>query len=267
MKAHLAAVVSVTLVACATPSSVPSDALRSELAPTGKLRFGVVAGAEPTEFFVVKGADGQPSGVTVDLARELGRRLGVPVEFTVASSSGQLMEPLASGKLDAAVMPPDAERRKMLDVGTFYFVDENTYMVPAASKIRTIAEVDQPGTRVIAIVGTTTSRTAARLLKSTTVTTVKSIDEALDQLSTGKADAFALTHASLAPLLPRVPGARILEGSFNRIGVAMAVPKGKPNALSYVTAFTEDAKASGLVQRAFDNAGLKASKPAAPGDR
>jgi polar amino acid transport system substrate-binding protein len=64
-----------------------------------------------------------------------------------------------------------------------------------------------------------------------------------------------------------VPGARILDGSFNRIGIAVAIPKNRPNALSYVTAFTEDAKASGLVQRAFDNAGLKASKPAAPGER
>jgi polar amino acid transport system substrate-binding protein len=255
------------LCACTTPSNQPSDAVRHELAPTGRLRFGVVAGAERTEFFVVKGADGYPNGVTVDLARELGRRLAAPVEFVVASSSGQLTEMLSAGKLDAAIMPPDEERRKILDFGTYYFVDENTYMVPGGSKIKTIADVDYPGARVIAIVGTTTSRTAARLLKSTTVTSVKSIDDALEMLRTGKADAFALTHASLAPLVPRVPGARILEGSFNRIGIAIAIPKNRPNALSYVTAFTEDAKASGFVQRAFDNAGLKASKPAAPGER
>jgi polar amino acid transport system substrate-binding protein len=64
-----------------------------------------------------------------------------------------------------------------------------------------------------------------------------------------------------------VPGARILDGSFNRIGVAIAIPKNRPNALSYVTAFVEDAKASGIVRRAFDNAGLQNIEVAEPGER
>ena len=203
----------------------------------------------------------------MDLAHELGRRLGAPVEFMVASSSGELTDSLSAGKLDAAFMPPDEERRKSLDFGTLYFVDENTYMVSGGSKIRSISDVDTSGTRVIAIAGTATSRVAARLLKNATVTPVKSVDDALEMLRTGRADAFALTHQSLAQLVQRVPGARILDGSFNRIGAAMAIQKNRPNALAYVTAFTEDAKASGLVQRAFDNAGLKGSKVAGPGER
>jgi polar amino acid transport system substrate-binding protein len=124
---------------------------------------------------------------------------------------------------------------------SLYFVDENAYLVPAGSTIQSIAEVDYPGARVIAIAGTTTSRTATRVLKSATVTQVKSVDDALDMLRTGKADAFALARAALAPLVRRVPGARILDGSFNRVGVGMAIPKNRPNALAYVTAFTEDA--------------------------
>ena len=53
------------LCTCATPSPVPSEAAQSELTRTGKLRFGVVAGLERTEFFVVRNADGQPEGVPV----------------------------------------------------------------------------------------------------------------------------------------------------------------------------------------------------------
>jgi polar amino acid transport system substrate-binding protein len=255
------------LCACASSSDRPSDAARSELIPTGKLRFGVVAGPQRTAFFVLKGADGQPSGPTVDLARELGRRLGAPVEFVVASSSGDLAQALAAGKLDAAFMPPDEQRRKVLDFGTFYVVDENTYMVPAGSKIGSIAGVDYAGARVIAIVGTATSRIVTSQLKNAKVTTVRSIDEGLEMLRAGSADAFALSRATFVPLIPKVPGSRVLDGSFNRIGVAMAIPKGRPNALSYVTAFTEDAKASGVVQRAFDSAGLKDAEVAKAGDR
>ena len=140
-------------------------------------------------------------------------------------------------------------------------------MVPGGSKIKSIADVDYPGARVIAIAGTATSRTAARLLKNATITQVKSVDEALEMLRTGKADAFALAHGALTPLVQRVPGARILDGSFYRTGSAIAIPKDRPNALSYATAFVEDAKASGLVQRAFDNYGLKSNKVAGPGER
>ena len=251
------------LCACSTAFEPPGSVERNELAPTGTLRFGVVAGAVKTEYFVVKTPDGEPEGVTVDLARELARRLGVPVEFTVGSSSGELTQLMIGGRLDAAIMPPDEERLERLDFGSFYFVDEHSYMVPGGSKIMTIADVDRPGARVLAIAGTATSRAAERQLKNTWVTPVGSIDEALEMLRSGKGDAFALTHASLAPLLAKVPGSRIVEGSLHRVGLAFAIPRNRPNGLFYITSFTEEAKLSGIVRRAFDNAGLQTSKVAA----
>jgi polar amino acid transport system substrate-binding protein len=252
------------LCACATPSPVPTEAVRAELTSTGKLRFGVVAGPERTEFFVVKNAGGQPEGVPVELARELGRRLGVPVEFKVASSPLELTEMLLGGKIDTAIMPPDRWGRQRVDFGTFYFLDRESYLVARGSRLKTIYEVDSRRVRVIAIEGTATDRAAARRLRNTTVNPVDSLEGALEMLRGGQADALAFTHGSLAPLVERVPGSRILEGSPERVGLAFAVPKNRLYALDYVSLFTEYAKASGLVQRAFENAGLKNSQPAKP---
>lgn len=252
------------LLGCATPGGGPSDAVRTELAPTGKLRFGVVAGPERTEFFVVKNADGHPEGVPVDLARELGRRLGVPVEFRVASSPLELTEMLLGGKIDSAIMPPDRWGRQRVDFGTSYFLDRESYLVPRGSRLKTLDQVDSRRVRVIAIEGTATDRAAARRLRNTTVNPVDSLEGALEMLRGGEADALAFTHGSLAPLVERVPGSRILEGSLERVGLAFAVPKNRLHALDYVSLFTEHAKASGLVQRAFENAGLRNSQPAKP---
>jgi len=72
----------------------------------------------------------------------------------------------------------------------------------------------------------------------------------------GKADAFALSRDSLPPFVAQLPGSRMVEGGFQFTGVAIAVPKGRPQALACVTAFLEKAKKSGTVRRAFERAGL-----------
>ncbi len=254
-----------TVVAgCASAPPKPDAAALKEIAPTGKLRFGIVYAPEASTFFVARGADGQGRGVTVDLARELGRALGVPVEFFMAPYSGEVTDALAEGRIDAAFMPADDERRRRLDVGPAYSVLENTYLVRGESGIRSIADVDRPGVRVIAIAGTTTFRSAGNALKQIKVTPVPSVDESLAALREGRADAFALTHDTLGPLAARVPGSRILEGAFQRVYVSVLVKKNHPAALAYVTRWLEDAKAGGGVRRAFDAAGFTTAAVAPP---
>ena len=206
----------------------PTPAALNELAPTGKLRVGVVSAPLRSAFFVVEDAHGRPDGVTVDLGKELARRLGVPVEFMVAPNAGELVNAASAGALDVAFMPVDDERRKRLDFGASYFIIESTYLVRADSDIKTLAEVDRPDIKVIGIANTATIRSAGRSLKNTTITPLRSVDEAMEILRSGKADAFALTRDSLPSLAARLPGSRILDGSFMQTGIAVAVPKNRP---------------------------------------
>src|ERR1019366_5143734 len=118
-----------------------------ELIPTGKLRFGVAFAPKMSALFVIKESDGTLRGITADLGNELARELGVPIEFMVAPNTGVLTDALASGAIDVAFMPVDDERRKRLDFGPAYSSVESTYMVTAASGIKTLAEVDRPGVR------------------------------------------------------------------------------------------------------------------------
>ena len=110
--------------------------------------------------------------------------------------------------------------------------------------------------RVVGIANTTTIRAAGRTLKNTTVKAAPSIGEAMEMMTGGKADAFALSRDSLPPFVAKLPGSRIVEGGFQLTGVAIAVGKGKREALAAVTAFLEKAKNSGAVRKAFDAAGL-----------
>ena len=69
----------------ATGGAKAQEAAVKELTPTGKLRFGVAFAPKMSALFVVKDAGGSPRGVTVDLGNELAQRLGVPIEFMVAT--------------------------------------------------------------------------------------------------------------------------------------------------------------------------------------
>ena len=228
-----------------------------QLIPNGMLRVGVAFAPVPGALFVVKDPGDRPRGVTVDLANELARQLGVAVEFMVAPNTGLLTDALAAGEIDVAFMPVDEERKKRIDFGPAYFLVESTYMASGASGITTVEGVDRPGVRIVGIANTTTIRAAGRSLKNTAIVAAASIDEAMAMMKGGQADAFALSRDSLPPFVAQLPGSRIVEGGFQRTGVAIAVPKGRPEALAYVSAFMEQAKASGLVRRAFDHAGLK----------
>ena len=233
-----------------------NESAMKELNPTGKLRVALVFAPSMSIFFVVKEND-KPRGVTADLAAALSKKLNVPVETVLFPNSGLATDALEAGNVDVAFMPVDEERKKRIDFGPVYFLVESTYMVTEASDLHKVADVDQPGIRVVGIANTTTIRAAARSLTKTTITAAQSIGDAVEMLTGGKADAFALSRDSLPPFVAKLPGSRIVEGGFQFTGVAIAVPRARPDALAYVTEFMEKAKSSDVVRSAFDRAGLQ----------
>jgi len=228
-----------------------------QLAPTGKLRGGVVVAPAGSAFFAIKDGKGEVRGVTVDLLRAFAEKLKLPLDLQVYDNSGQVTDAVTKGECDIAFMPHDAERAKKVDFGPAYFIIESTYLVPAGSKIQTIDEVNRKGVRIVAISNTTTGRSARRTAPNADVAEVPSVDLMTEMARKGDGDAFALTHDSLGGLLPKLPGARILPGNFQQTGINVAVPKGRPAALKVASAWLEDAKKAGVVRCAFDAAGFE----------
>jgi polar amino acid transport system substrate-binding protein len=233
-----------------------------ELLPTDKLRVALVFAPSKSAFFVVKDAGGSPEGVTADITAALGKHLGLPVELVLMPNSGLATDAVESGAVDVSFMPVDDARRARIAFGPDYVRAESTYTVTAACDAKTVEDVDRAGTRVIGIANTTTIRAAERTLKNTTIAPVASVEEAVAMLRDGKADAFALSRDSLPTYVRQIPGSRMVDGAFQQIGIAIAVAKGKPEALAKVTAFMEAAKKDGTVRRALDRAGF--ADPVAP---
>jgi polar amino acid transport system substrate-binding protein len=235
-----------------------------DVAPGGALRVGIGVGPVPSAFWATRDpASGEPRGVTVELAKAMAADLRVPLRLVVYANSGEVTAGGPKGEWDVAFMPQDAERAKSVDFGPAYHLTTSTYLVAAGSPIRSLADVDRAGVRVAGVDGTTTARSAARSLKNTQLKTYRTADELFEAIRGGNADAIALGRESLAGIQARLPGSRILDGHFQSTGTAVAVPKGRPAVLAYVTTFVEKAKKDGTVRRALDAAGLKSS-PVAP---
>ena len=151
-------------------------------------------------------------------------------------------------------MPRDATRETKVDFGPAYYFIASTYLVPAGSPTQSIDEVNRPGVRIVGISNTTTVRSARRTAPNASVQEVPSVELMTEMARNRQGDAFALSHDSFVGLLPKLPGARVLAGHFQQTGIAVAVPKGRGDALALASGCSS-AKKSGTVRRALDAAG------------
>jgi polar amino acid transport system substrate-binding protein len=242
-------------------------AAKQELASTGKLRVGIAVAPTPGAGNVARDAGGGYRGVAVDLGTELAQKLGVPVEFVPYAHSGALTDAAATGAWDVAFIPVDAQRKQKVDFGSAHIVLQSTYLVRPGVAIAAIADVDKAGVRVAGVENTATARAAAASLKTVTPTLAKNAEELFELLRSGQADAIALSRESLTQLAAKLPGSRVLDGAYLNSYVAIAVPKGRPAALAYASAFVDAAIASGSVRRALDSIGMQTSTVAPAGTK
>ena len=117
--------------------------VKKEFAPSGTLRVGLNYG---NFLLVLKDApDGTPRGIAPDLGRELGKRLGVPVEFVRFQQAGQLADGVRDGKCDVGFLAAEPQRASEIAFTKAYLEIPVTYLAPPGSKIRSMADVDRDG--------------------------------------------------------------------------------------------------------------------------
>jgi polar amino acid transport system substrate-binding protein len=140
-----------------------------------------------------------------------------------------------------------------------------TYLVPAGSSIRNVADADQPGVRIAVPRGDASDLRLSKILNRAELVRTDSIAAAMNLLRTGHGDAYAGPRPVALVESAQLPGSRVLEDGFAMISLAAFVPKGNAARLAYVSEFIEEAKASGLVQRTIERAGLRGVQVAPPG--
>lgn len=243
-------------------SQVSKDVV-SQLAPTGVLRAGI----NLSNFLLVTGRtpSGDPVGVAPDMAAEVARRLGVPVKYAPFKTPGELADAADTGAWDIGLIGAEPQRAEKITFTAAYCEIEATYLVPAGSPIKAIAEVDKPGVKIAVTGRAAYGLWLDRNIKAATLVKTDSLDSAYEKFVADKLDALAGLRPRLITDVEKLPGARILDGQFTAVQQAIGTSRKNVAAAAWLRTFAEEAKASGLVARLIERhkvVGLSVAPPA-----
>ena len=235
----------------------------AELAPTGVLRAGI----NMSNFLLVTGkaANGDPDGVSPDMAREAARRLGVPVKLIPFKSPGELADQAGNNVWDIGNIGAEPARAETIAFTAAYAEIESTYLVPAGSPIKSIAEVDRPGIRIAVTGRSAYGLWLDRNIKHAELVRSDTLDSALEQFIKDKLDVLAGLRPRLLTDVEKLPGARILDGQFSAVQQAIGTPKKNTKAAPWLRSFVEEAKASGFVASLIEKHKVRGLSVAPPG--
>ena len=231
-----------------------------ELTPAGKLRVGINLG---NFLLVTKGTDGQVRGIVPDLSQELARRLGSAVEFVLYPQAGDVAGAAQAGAWDVAFIGAEPQRANEIDFTAAYLEIEATYLVLAGSSIQSLADVDRRGVRIAVADRSAYDLWLSRNIKHAELRRAEGIEGSYQLFLKEKLDVLSGLKPRLLQDREKLPGSRILEGRFTAVQQAIGTPKGRPDVASYLRAFAEDIKASGLVAKAIERHGVRGVSVAA----
>jgi polar amino acid transport system substrate-binding protein len=240
-----------------------TSTLLAQLAPTGVLRAGI----NMSNFLLVNARtpDGGPAGVSPSLAAAIAERLGVPVRYVPYPRPGELADDAGKDAWDIGLIGAEPQRAERIAFSPAYAEIQATYMVPEGSPIATLDQVDRPGVRIAVAARAAYDLWLERNIRQAALVRAPGLDAAFELFRDEKLEALAGLLPKLLEDRPKLPGSRILEGSFTAVQQAVGCARGMDEAAAFLRDFVEEAKASGLIARLIAQHGVEGLSVAGPG--
>ncbi|MFC7491680.1 MULTISPECIES: transporter substrate-binding domain-containing protein [unclassified Knoellia] len=217
----------------------------SDLAPTGVLRASINLG----NAVLTNGSSDAPAGITIDIAHELGERLGVPVELVLWDAARKSVDAVRDGAADVCFLAVDPIRAEELAFTAPYVLIEGAYAVRETSPLRSAGDVDRDGIRIGVKLGSaydlhlTRSLDAAELVRGS---------DGVEVFAEQGLEVAAGIAQPIEAYVAANPGLRVLEGAFMQIPQAVAVSRRHDAVtISWVRSVIDELIATGWVAKAL----------------
>lgn len=229
------------------------------LAPSGTLRVGIYPGS-PTS--MVTDAAGKPHGLSYDLGGELAKQLGVGVDYVSFQRVADIVSAIHDGRVDFTVTNATPARANEVSFSRPVLAIELGFLVPANSPIGKVEDIDKPGVRIGVTKGSTSERTLPAKFKSATIVPAENVKAAVAMFGRGEIDLYATNKPTLFEMSDQMPGGKILDGNWGLEHMAIAIPKGREDALPLLNRFVTDEQSSGALDTIQQQAGLRGATKA-----
>jgi polar amino acid transport system substrate-binding protein len=232
-------------------------------APTGSLRVGINLGNP-----VLAGLDSatqKPKGISVDIANEIAKRSGIPVELIPFQSAGATVDAIKTGNIDLVFVAIDPVRGADVSYTPAYVQIEGAYMVKADSSLKANEEVDRSGVEIVVGKGSAYDLYLTREIKNAALIRSASSQAVIDDFMAGKGNVAAGVKQQLESDAKRYNGLRMLPGRFMAINQAIGIPKARPEyekTNAYLSAIITDLKSSGFVAESMKRHNIQGAKVA-----
>ncbi|MFI9269745.1 transporter substrate-binding domain-containing protein [Kitasatospora sp. NPDC052896] len=238
--------------------SIATAAIARDLAPSGGLRAAINLG-NPV---LAQGTPAAPTGITVDIAREVGARLDVPVELVCFDAARKSYEAMATGRADICFLAVEPAREGEVAFTPPYVVIEGVFAVPHESALTTTADVDRAGVRIGVKRGSAYDLFLSRTLQHASV--VRG-EEGVDEFRAQGLEVAAGIRQPMTEFVAAHPELRLIEGRFMQIRQAVGTTRARrPETVRFLRDLVEELKAGGFVAEALRRANQSADLVAPP---
>lgn len=226
----------------------------SEIAPLEKLRVATNSGNPQ---FVTRTPEGKMvGGVALDVGKFVAAKLGVSFELVAYANADAYTQSFGKGEWDIAIGPPTSLVAGKADFGPDLTLFDYMYVAAPGRQFADAGQVDRPGVKIGVGRNSGPDQFLSRTLKSAEL--VRPGGGGVEALRSGKADVWAANASNVQGVADALPGAKIVPGAFATERSTVALPKGRSSAAQAKLAeIVNEAKRTGIVQKAIEEAGLK----------
>jgi len=243
------AIIQGTLLISPVTANIAADSRVADWLRTGQIRLALFLPQ-----YIKDAVTGELRGlgmgfVAIEMTRALAQALGIALLLVEHPTPPKALECVKTGACDLAFLGIEASRAAEVDFSPPVIQFDYTFLVPTDSSIRGIGDADRPGIRIAVVHGHASTLALTRQVKHAKLVGADLPRAALDLLLAGQADALAAPRDQLVDYSLTLPGLRVLADSYGTNNVGIAVAKGRPERLAFITEFVDGAKSSGLIER------------------
>ena len=217
-----------------------------QLAPKGYLRAAI----NLSNFLLVTGkeSNGDPQGVSPDMAKALANELNVDIKLITFNRPGELADAISEDAWDIGNIANEPERAKSITFSLPYTTIESTFLIRNDLNINSLQDVDKKGIKIAVAERSAYDLWLTENIKNADLIRAKSIDESFLVFQANKYEVLAGLRPKLIDDIKKTTDCYLLDEPFTFINQCIGSKPGNLEAKNFINNFVKKNIENGFIK-------------------